>query len=563
MTRFESLVELIRRRVGIDLSQTRDVGSLERFVDARVKALGLQGAPEYVDLLEQQTALGPELTRVITAVTNPHTFFFRDETQFRAAAALLARLRGEAGPFTVWSAGCATGEEPYTLAMICVEQGLDVHVLATDINRESLDIAREGRFKEWSLRRCPRPFVERYFTREAGDTFRVAEAIRARVAFERHNLVDDAFPSPATAASSQLPRAADGTSRWDCIFCRNVLMYFHKPAAQRVIEGFARSLEPEGWLFLSTSEHLRGLLWAFQLEEVEGTFAFRLGRAPRQPGPAAALRDSQANLAAARQRGTPSWGVPAVGATEAALRDSQLRDSQLRDSQTNLAAARSRPGTPSRGAPAVNVQIESTRQGSSGREQTLQFRFEIVQREPARTGRPGPGRELDLYSQALAALGSGDLPGARALLQQWIGANPEHTAARITLGNLLLRAHDLDGALAVYEKARERDPLLPEIHYLQGVVYRKLGDLTRAIQSFRHALFLDPRFWSAAFMLAGAQGRAGNVELQQRDLRRTLELLEGGEAAAVFSSYVEGMKDVCISPDEALRHCRRELGLSR
>jgi tetratricopeptide (TPR) repeat protein len=212
---------------------------------------------------------------------------------------------------------------------------------------------------------------------------------------------------------------------------------------------------------------------------------------------------------------------------------------------------------------AAGVQIESTGPSSSGREQTLQFRFEIVQREPARTSRSGRGRALDLYSQALAALESGDLPGARASLQRWIGANPEHTVAHITLGNLLLRAHDLDGALAAYERARERDPLLPEIHYLQGVVYRKLGDLTRAIHSFRHALFLDPRFWSAAFMLAGAQGRAGNPELQQRDLRRALELLEAGGASSAFTSYVEGMKDVCISPEEALRHCRRELGLAR
>lgn len=552
MKRFEALVDLIRRRIGIDLSQTRDMGSLERFVDARVRALELRGASEYVDLLEQQTVVGPELTRVITAVTNPHTFFFRDETQFRAARTLLARLRGGAGPVTVWSAGCATGEEPYTLAMICTDMGLDARVLATDINRESLDIAREGRFKEWSLRRCPRPFVERYFTREAGDTYRVAEPIRRRVTFERHNLVEDAFPTPSSIALSRLPA---GASRWDCVFCRNVLMYFHRPAAQRVLEGFARSLEPDGWLFLSTSEHLRGLLGQFQMEEVEGTFAFRIGRPQRAAETSAALRDSSPDLAAARQRAaTPAWGVSAAGAQA---------DPKLRESQVDLSASRLRAGTPPHGAPAAGLLIESTRPVSSGREQTLQFRFEIVQREPARTKPTAAGREPDLYSQALAALGAGELPRARELLERWIESNPEHTVARITLGNLYLRAHDLDGALAAYERARQLDPLLPEIHYLQGVVYRKLGDLTRAIHSFRHALFLDPRFWCAAFMLAGAQGRVGNVERQQRGLRHTLDLLEAGGASNAFSSHVDGMKDVCISPEEALRHCRRELGMSR
>lgn len=474
-----ALCALIRRRVGIDLQEARTVGSLRRFVNARVAVLELENTSDYLDLLAHQRAGDDELARVIKAVTNPHTFFFRDEAQFRAAKALLLEYSRESTePLMLWSAGCATGEEAFTLAMICADLDRDVRIVATDVNQDSLEIAQRGRFKAWSLRRCPSAFIDRFFIRDDEETYRVSENIRAMVTFRQHNLVDEPV------------RPLFGTRYWTLIFCRNVLLYFHRPIAREVLDRFTRVLRPEGWLFLSTAEYPHGLLDRFQLVEMGGSFAYHL-----QPASSALGNESQ-------------W--------------------------TALPRREVTPRPPPACADIPLPPKDTTR--------------EIEE-----------NASDDLYQQALSALRIGDRPAAVSLLERQVADDPSHVLSWISFGNLHLKAHEFDDALSAYENAKGRAPLLPEIHYLQGVVYRKLGDLTRSIHAFRHALFLNPQFWCAAFMLAGVYGRSGRGKQRRRSLHHALSLLESDGNQQFFESYVEGMQDACIPPEEATRLCRRYL----
>lgn len=484
-----ALCALIRRRVGIDLQEARTVGSLRRFVDARVSALELRSTSNYLELLQHQKAGGDELARVIKAITNPHTFFFRDETQFRAVRTLISdQGQDSAEPVMLWSAGCATGEEAYTLAMICADLEQDVRIVATDVNKDSLEIAQRALYKAWSLRRCPPSCIKRYFIRDDDETYRVSESIRAMVTFRLHNLVDDPV------------RPLFGPKHWALILCRNVLLYFHRPIARVVLEGFTRVLRPGGWLFLSSAEHLHGLLNNFELVEVGGTFGYHL---------------------------LPPSNTPSQGGQWTTSPRHEL--------------------TP---APAVRAGASFPLSDKSRQEEV-----------PAALDGKGNGGDtiVDLYERALNVLNKGDRSAAMSLLKRYVDGAPDHVLAWISLGNLHLKAHEFDEALSAYENARGRAPLLPEIHYLQGVVYRKLGNLTRSIHAFRQALFLNPRFWCAAFMLAGVYGRAGRMRQRRRSLQHTLSLLESERHDQFFESYVDGMQDACIPPDETMRLCKRYL----
>jgi chemotaxis protein methyltransferase CheR len=164
------------------------------------------------------------------------TYFFRHPEQI---AALAAALAGREGAVTIWSAGCATGEEPYSLAMALIEAGREGRgdrILATDVSERALQAAAKGSYSAWSLRRMPAHV--RATQLDADRTWHVPEAARARVEFRRHNLVADPPPN----------------GPFDAVICRNVLIYFEPTRAAEILYRLAGALSPGGHLVLSPVE---------------------------------------------------------------------------------------------------------------------------------------------------------------------------------------------------------------------------------------------------------------------------------------------------------------------
>jgi chemotaxis protein methyltransferase CheR len=186
-----------------------------------------------------------ELREVASELTVGETYFFRHREQLDAFTdvALPARLAAQAEhrQLAILSAGCATGEEPYTLAMLLhdrVPPGWQVALHGVDIDRQALARAALGRYSQWSMRAVPPAIEQRWFMREPGAAVLKPE-IRARVAFAEHNL----------AAASEL-----WARRWDLVFCRNVLMYFTEAQADALVARIASALAPGGYLFLGHAE---------------------------------------------------------------------------------------------------------------------------------------------------------------------------------------------------------------------------------------------------------------------------------------------------------------------
>lgn len=183
-------------------------------------------------------------------VTIGETYFYREPAYLEVYAEVILPPLFEAAvasrrPLRIWCAGCSSGEEAYTLAILThdLAQTHPVTILATDLNEEALDQARAGRYSTWSFRNTPEAFRSSYFSPLPGGLLEVDREIRERVHFFQINLASAAYPS-----------VLNGTIGLDLIFCRNVLMYLTPEVRRRALASFAEALNPSGWLQLSASE---------------------------------------------------------------------------------------------------------------------------------------------------------------------------------------------------------------------------------------------------------------------------------------------------------------------
>ncbi len=260
-------IERFRSVLGRRLGLSFDDGKLGVLRDAlRARAGKARVAPsDYVVRLECAVS-DEELGKLAQDLTVTETYFFRYREQLNAFSdAVLARRTDPLAPLRVLSAGCASGEEPYSLAMLLRQQGdeapVNVSIVGIDVNEKMLEKASRARYSRWSLRETPPDVVQRWFVPE-GREFRVDPSIRDMVRFERRNLIDrdDAFWR---------------SGAFDVVLCRNVLMYFTDVAALAVTRRIAESLAPGGLFFLGHAETWRTLSRDFELCQTRDAFYYR------------------------------------------------------------------------------------------------------------------------------------------------------------------------------------------------------------------------------------------------------------------------------------------------
>jgi chemotaxis protein methyltransferase CheR len=241
---------------------------VERRLRERLAALGLQSFGEYYQLLRYDERGRAELEEAVNLVTNHETYFFREAYQLNCyQTELLPMLRASPQArdrFSVWSAGCSTGEEVYSLAILTRESGLfldrEVTIYGSDISRRCVTDARRGVYGPSAFRATPLEIRRRYFT-ERPDGTHVNEELRALCQFGLVNLLDVS--------------RASMVRRFDVIFCRNVLIYFDEASRRRVIEMFYDRLVPGGFLLLGHSESLLNVSTAFELVHLREDLVYR------------------------------------------------------------------------------------------------------------------------------------------------------------------------------------------------------------------------------------------------------------------------------------------------
>lgn len=436
---------------------------------------------------------------LIEHLTIGETYFFRNGPQFEALRneiipELLVR-RSSIRSIRCWSAGCATGEEPYSLAItlnaLLPDDQWQYSILATDLNRAFLARAREAVYGSWSFRETTDEQRARFFTEDQG-RWRLLSEIRRRVLFARLNLAEPCYPSVTT-----------NTSALDIILCRNVLIYFDETTTRQVIERLYAALSPGGWLIVGHAEPDAELFARFETHNMPGTVIYRkpLDAPMFASDPGNSIVSTAPNpMLPARPRQSPYRPQTAPLRERLTSQTAPLRE------RPQTAPLRERPGT----APLRE------------RPQTGPLR------EP-----PTPAARWALITVRLA---SGNRIGLEPLIHDLLRDAPEHAEGLAALGRICADRGDWAEARGYCEQALRHDQLCAAAHYTLAQVQEYLGELEAALASYRRTSYLDYRFVAGIIGMANVWRQLGELSAARRAYRNALKLLQGLEPA----SYVDG-----------------------
>ena len=252
---FSRLKEFIYHECGIKITEAKRT-MVEARLQKRLRGLRLTSFSRYCDYLFGPRGMEEELVHLINVITTNKTDFFREPAHFHylVRKALPEMLRQSSGrrTITVWSAGCSSGEEPYTLAMVLKEfiaerSGIDFLILATDISTNVLEKAKLAVYDEERIGPIPDELRKKYLLKSKDavpKVYRIIPELRERTRFRRLNFMDSDFGFRETM---------------DVIFCRNVIIYFDKQTQERLLNRFCGYLSPDGYLFMGHSETLLGM----------------------------------------------------------------------------------------------------------------------------------------------------------------------------------------------------------------------------------------------------------------------------------------------------------------
>jgi len=259
---FAKLREIVLAESGINLSASKKVMLTVRLIK-RIKTLDMNTFSEYVRFVSSPRGRQREIAAMIDAVSTNKTDFFREAEHFNYLTSVaLPDLMKESGRrryegLHFWSAGCASGEEPYTLAMVLSEyrelrHGLKFKILATDISGRAVESAVKAVYPGCAVERVPPLIRKKYLMRGKGaheGSFRVVPELRRTVSFMRHNLAEQEFEFEKPI---------------DVVFCRNVIIYLDRQVQEKLFDNFHKAMSPGGYLFVGHSETLDGITSSFR-----------------------------------------------------------------------------------------------------------------------------------------------------------------------------------------------------------------------------------------------------------------------------------------------------------
>lgn len=487
----ERFREAIAQRLGLRFDDSK-LDELADMLSARMEATSRNDVDAYLNRL---TTSRDELSTLASYLTVPETFFFRIPDHFRVLTEVVLSERSweNSRPLHILSAGCASGEEAYSIAMLMrdrAELGEDgITIRGVDINPAVIAKARQGRYSEWSMRETPREVLQRHF-RKHGTEFQLNDAIRQMVSFEEGNLMDPAGTFWQKGSHH-------------VIFMRNVLMYFSAEAAQKVVDRAAESLVPGGYLFMGAAETLRGISQQFHLCHTHDTFYYRRR-----------MNDGDGTVS------RPSAAV--AGSTPSHVSPPEVQGDWLKT--IRLASERIEDLTRKRG---ISGHTAAVRPGSP--------------RDPAIRADASAAMDFvrqERFSEALDALPSGSASSADVqLLRAVVLANTGKLTEAEETCKVLLKSDELNaGAHYVMALCREHagdrrsaaehdqvamylDPSFAMPHLHMGLLARQTEDFLTARHALRQATLLLAREDASRILLfGGGFSREALVELCRREL---------------------------------------------
>jgi chemotaxis protein methyltransferase CheR len=477
---FRSFRDLIAERAGIYF----DPGKQDLLKDnllQRMANCGLRNFVDYFDLLSSPAGT-KEFDHLLNLITIPETYFFRDRAQFKALEdfvipEIVERKAYPGASLRIWSAGCSTGEEPYTIAMILTRAKVDrpIQILATDVSDHALKAARKGVYSVRSVRDMPQEYLNRFFTKK-GDQYLLDESVKQMVEFRYFNLVSEPYPLMEM-------------SGWDIIFCRNVTIYFQAEATRKVIHKFYLNLNEGGYLFAGYSESLRYISDEFSTVQMEGAFFYHKGVPKRKVS--RKVRKIRGRLASKARMTRKQKAKAGAGLNSDEIKQTCARAKELLEmGQPELAGEMLNPYLSEATAPesVILLQAEIALNGGD-LDKAVQLCERIVQREPLSIA--------GHYLLGIVYRTQGNEARAIEEFRKVLYLEPDHALARFNLGDLYSQVGQVDEARLEYLKVTR----------LLGKKPKSLDD--RFAGGFSPALLIDTCLSKLKALEAGPLDKAG------------------------------------------------------
>jgi len=482
----EAFRSLVAQRLGLNFDDNRQ-DFLEDVLRQRIESTGCHSFSSYQHLVFSSAA---EMRAVAEQLTVCETYFFRYADHFRAFAEAVVqeriRERDCRRQLRILSAGCASGEEAYSLAILIRDElpeltPWNITIKGIDVNPSTVAKAVRAKYTAWSLRDTPANFRTRYFHNDGRD-FALDSAVRSMVTFEERNLV----------AQDPLCWRRDA---FDVVFCRNVTMYFTPEAAQSVIARIAQSLTAGGFLFLGHAETLRGISQDFHLRHTHETFYYQ-----RRDAHEACV--NTAFIPASPGNGSVPAPIPALVEPNDSWFDVILRASEhitsLTDKKTNQIAEGAKDG----GMQPPNPEAWQAAAWDRA------LAIELLRKEK--------------FAEAIELVHA---------LPQRLKADPD---VQLLLAVLLTNRGDLPEAERVCLGLLELDEMNACAHYLMALCREHAGDRTAAVEHDLAAVYLDSLFAMPHLHLGLMAKRSADVVSARRELGQALTLLVREDASRVL-----------------------------
>jgi chemotaxis protein methyltransferase CheR len=472
---------------------------------------GLASPVLYLDLLRRTP---DEFFRLLNFITINETYFFREPAYIRLLAdRIIPELLKTAGgrKLKILSAGCSTGEEPYTLAMTLMEKyGTSLSqkfiIIGTDIDTDVLAKARSGIYGSPSFRNLDIAIKNRYFSPIGGNRYKIQDGVRKIVSFDILNLLSEPYP--------------EFLSGLDVIFYRNVAIYFDKKTQKKVFTNLSSRLNENGYLIVSATETLSHDIRILPLIEMDGLFLFHKPAvktspsetrpiSPRTPG----LRDPL--------KPVPPLSSPLPKPFPAALKPSAFQ--KFIDQRCEK-----RPG------------------------------FSPPQPSPARQSPLPAARQADpeeLFNKALDLAQKKEYERALTILEGMLSKNPAFSQTRILKAVILINLKEMEKARNLCLDVIQTDPLCAEGYLVLGLIAKSEDNPDEALKRFKETLYLSPSNWLARFYQAELWQSKGENNRAMREFQNVINLLDKGH----FNDHGLTYFPLSFSREDITRVCRHHM----
>jgi chemotaxis protein methyltransferase CheR len=446
---FRRFRDLIHRHSGIYLEESK-LDSLRISLVTRATRLGYGTLNDYYDALGRDER---EFNELLNLVTINETSFFRFPAQFDAlrdsvVPEIMARKEPGDRDLRVWSAGCSTGEEPYSIAMALLDTGITAsgwkpQVLGTDVSTTALARAKSGVYGKRAMMNITPDIISRHFERTMSGDYRVNDRVRSIVDFGYQNLIKEPYPLSLMG-------------NWDIIFCRNVTIYFRIESTRRVVRNFFNSLNEGGYLFIGHSETLTSISDDFEAVEVGGVFLYR-----KKPAPSRRLvRPDAAAARPARSVSRSAFGrSESAGASEPASAHSSAEDPAL-DIEAVLERARKdlKEGRPDRVVEAAGSILDADPNNAEAHLLLGYVHADTGDYERALAECPkalaiDPLLPVPRYILGIIYQRQGDFVRAISELKKTVYIDADFALAHLNLANIYKSQRQFDAAAKEYENA--------------------------------------------------------------------------------------------------------------